>query len=84
MFHFFILGWLGGVWWPGIEVDAPPPKGDPWWGSIAIGVVGGIAAIVAAQIVPARLDTFVGVVATVAAGAVGGTIARAVLRMSRK
>ena len=82
--HFFILGWLGGVWWFGIEVDAPPPKGDPWWGSLVLGVAGGIAAVVIAQVAHLGLTTFADVAVTVGAGAVGGTIMRSVLKMMRK
>ena len=42
-----IVGWWGTVWWPGIERDAPPkgPLPDPWWWKLAIGVIGGGAAV---------------------------------------
>lgn len=44
----FIVGWWGTLWWPGITHDAPPkgPLPDPWWWRIALGIAGGLGAIV--------------------------------------
>lgn len=83
--HFFLIGWLAGVWWPGIEVDAPRPGGgDPWWWGIVIGAVSGAAAVGLQSVSPVSIETIAGVAVTLGAGAVGGTIARAGLRAGRK
>lgn len=79
----FIVGWFGSVWWPGIERDAPPPKGDPWWWSILLGIVGGISAILVGRLVPVT-DAMVGLVMAIGAGRVGAGIVGAVLGAARK
>ena len=85
MLVLFIVGWFGSVWWPGIEVDAPPPKGDPWWWrGLLLGVVGGVSAILIANV--AKLDTadMVGLTVALAAGRVGAGIVGAFLSMARR
>jgi hypothetical protein len=44
---YFISGWFGAHWWPGIEKDAPGPgpNPEPWWTHWVSGVVGGLIAI---------------------------------------
>jgi len=79
----FIVGWFGSVWWPGIEVDAPPPKGDPWWWRILLGVVGGVSAILVARMVPG-MDAMVGLVVMIAAGRVGSGIVGAAMGAMRR
>ena len=79
-FLFFVLGWFGKYWWPGIEVDAPRPGGgDPWWnlvigaasGVITMVVMGGIAN---SNPMPgiASADPMPGLVAAIAVGCIAG------------
>ncbi len=85
MLHLFILGAFGGLWWPGIEVDAPRPGGgDPWWGRLVSIVVGGISAIIVAQVGAIDLATFTGVVVALGSGKVGATIVTAALGAAKK
>jgi hypothetical protein len=87
MYHWLallIMGWFGTVWWPGIEVDAPPPGGgDWWWRGIAIGLIGGAAAIGVGQVL-VRLDDLAIAVVALATGRVAASIVAPVLRMSRR
>lgn len=85
MLHLFILGAFGGLWWPGIEVDAPPPgRGDPWWWRLVTIVVGGISAIIVSQIQPIDIATVAGTFVALGSGKVGATIVGAVMGMARK
>ncbi len=81
----FITGWFGSVWWPGIEVDAPRPGGDPqpWWTRLLLGIVGGASAILVGRLVPG-MDAMSGLVVMIAAGRVGSGIVGAVLGAARK
>lgn len=79
-----IIGWFGSVWWPGIEVDAPPPGGDPWWWSILLGLAGGVSAILVARVAAGSLDALAGMVVLIAAGRVGSGIVASALRAVRK
>lgn len=80
----FILGWWGSRWggrnwWPGIEVDAPPPGGgDPWWGLVA-GIVGGVAAIVIVPLAGEIADPVTGALLAIGSGAVGAHVIGALL-----
>ncbi len=80
----FIIGWFGGVWWPGIEVDAPPPKGDPWWMKLLSGVLSGAAAVLVVQMTQVSMDTLVGVTLAIATGKVTNVIVGAVAGMARR
>lgn len=80
----FIVGWFGSVWWPGIEVDAPPPGGDPWWWRLAIGIIGGIAAIYVVRLSGMNSDPMPGFVLGIAAGCVAGRIVGALKGAMRK
>ena len=86
MLYLIILGAFGGLWWPGIEVDAPKPGGggDPWWGNLVAVIVGGLSALVVSQIQPIDIATFTGVVVALGSGKVGAAIVGAVLRSARK
>jgi len=85
MLHLFILGAFGGLWWPGIEVDAPRPGGgDPWWWRLVSIVIGGISAIVVAQIQPLELASVAGVFVALGAGKVGASVVGAVMSAARK
>jgi hypothetical protein len=85
MLFLFILGAFGGLWWPGIEVDAPPPgRGDPWWWRLGMVVVGGISAIVVSQIQPIDILTVTGVFVALGSGKVGATIVGAVIGAAKK
>ena len=85
MLYLFILGAFGGLWWPGIEIDAPRPGGgDPWWGNLVAVVVGGISALVVSQVQAIDIATFTGVVVALGSGKVGATVVGAVLRSTRK
>ena len=85
MLFLFILGAFGGLWWPGIEVDAPRPGGgDPWWWRLVTVVVGGISAVVVSQIQPIDVATMTGVFVALGSGKVGATIVGAVLGAAKK
>jgi uncharacterized membrane protein HdeD (DUF308 family) len=80
----FIVGWFGSTWWPGIEVDAPPPRGDPWWWRVVEGVLAGVAAIAVVRLTNVAVDSLLGVTAMIATGKVTGAIVGAVARAARK
>ena len=82
----FIVGWWGTVWWPGIEVDAPPkgPYPEPWWWRIGIGVAGGVAAVVVLGASRAFSEPMPGIVAALAAGGVVKTILAPLRNLSRQ
>ena len=78
---FFIAGWFGTNWWPGIEKDAPKPGGggDPWWTRWIVGIVGGIAAVVVLRLAPGFSNPMPGLVASIATGSVAAAIVRPIL-----
>jgi len=80
----FLIGWFGGTWWPGIEVDAPPPRGDPWWMRLVVGILAGAAAVVVVQMTHSTMDTLVGVTLAIATGKVTAVIVGAIAGMARK
>ena len=81
----FLIGWFGGTWWPGIEVDAPRPGGgDPWWMRLVIGILAGAAAVVVVQMTHSTMDTLVGVTLAIATGKVTAVIVGAIAGMARK
>jgi hypothetical protein len=86
MFFLFILGGFGAMWWPGQWVDAPPPghTGDPWWTRIVLVAVGGISAVVAAQVAAIDLATIGGVTVALGAGKVGAVVVHSLLSMSKR
>jgi hypothetical protein len=85
MILIFIVGWFGSVWWPGIEVDAPPKGGgDWWWKGLALGVVGGISAILVARLVNIEMEAMAGLAVSIAAGRVGAGIVGAFMSMGRR
>ena len=87
MLVLFIVGWFGSVWWPGIEVDAPPRGGggDPWWWrGLLLGVVGGVSAIIVANVAKLDAADMVGLTVAVAAGRVGAGIVGAFMSMARR
>ncbi len=70
MYMYFILGWFGTVWWPGIEVDAPRPGGDPqpWWTRVIVAIIGGAAAVGFGRLVGTYADPVSMVFCSLAAG----------------
>ena len=81
----FIVGWFGSTWWPGIEVDAPPPRGgDPWWMRLLEGILAGVAAIAVVKVTNVAMDSLLGVTVAIATGKVVGSIVGAVAGMARK
>lgn len=82
----FIVGWFGSVWWPGIEVDAPPKGGgDPWWWrGLLLGVVGGISAILVDRVVGSGTEAMAGLAIAIASGRVGAGIVGAFMSMARR
>lgn len=92
---YFILGWFGKNWWPGVEVDVPKP-GDPgpWWRSMITGVVaGGVAVWVTGAvgwaasnpmpgIAAGSSEPMPGVVLAIATGCVVGKIGGGLLHMA--
>ena len=71
-----IAGWFGTLWWPGRNIDAPPPgpHPEPWWTRLAIGIFGGLAAAVVLRMNPAYSDPMPGIVVAIATGCVAGAI----------
>ena len=85
MLYLFIIGAFGGLWWPGIEIDAPRPGGgDPWWGRLVAIAVGGISAIIVSQVQPIDVATLTGIVVALGSGKIGATVVGAVLASTRK
>jgi hypothetical protein len=85
LLHLFILGAFGGVWWPGIEIDAPRPGGgDPWWMSLLMIVVGGVSAIGISQATPLGVETVTGIAVAIASGKVGAAVVRAIISAGKR
>ena len=79
---FFIGGWFGTVWWPGIEVDAPRPGGgDPWWTRWVHGAIGGVAAVAILGKLAAFSEPMPGILGAIAVGSVAAAITRPIVRM---
>jgi hypothetical protein len=81
---YFISGWFGKYWWPGIEVDAPRPGNpDPWWMHLIAGIIaGGVAVYVVGAV--ALTDMMSAMVLSIATGCVVGRILGALMGMMRK
>ena len=81
---YFISGWFGSHWWPGIEVDAPRPGGgDPWWMRLVVGVIaGGVAVYVVGAV--AMTDAMPAMLLSIGTGCVVGKIIGGVMGMMRK
>jgi hypothetical protein len=85
MLTVFLVGWFGATWWPGIEVDAPPPgRGDPWWMRLLVGIVAGVAAVAVVEMTHVAMDSLLGVTTAIATGKVAGSIVGAFAGMARK
>ncbi|MES2444083.1 MAG: hypothetical protein V4574_14740 [Pseudomonadota bacterium] len=84
MLFLFIVGAFGGLWWPGIEVDAPPPGGDPWWWRILRVIIGGLSAILVAQIQPIDIATLTGIVVALGSGKIGVVVVGALLGAAKR
>ena len=81
---YFIAGWFGSHWWPGIEVDAPKPGGgDPWWMRLVVGAIAGGAAIYVVGATQMS-DPMPGMLLSIATGCVVGKILGGVMGMMRK
>ena len=80
---YFISGWFGKHWWPGIEVDAPPPGGDPWWWRLAAGIIAGVVAIYVVGAVR-MTDVMPAMLLSIGTGCVVGKILGGVMGMMRK
>jgi hypothetical protein len=72
---YFIPGWFGAHWWPGIEKDAPPPgpHPEPWWVRLLAGIVAGIVAIYVVR-ASGLSDPMPGMVLSIATGCVVGKL----------
>ena len=81
----FITGWFGTYWWPGIEVDAPKPGGDPqpWWTRWVLGAIGGAAAILVARVTAVPAEALAGLLVSLAAGRVAAGIVAPAFRAIR-
>jgi O-antigen ligase len=81
---YFIAGWFGSYWWPGIEVDAPRPGGgDPWWMRLVAGVIaGGVAVYVVGAV--AMADAMPAMLLSIATGCVVGKLIGGAMGMMRK
>ncbi len=73
---YFIAGWFGRYWWPGQEVDVPPPHDPgPWWMRQIVGIVGGGVAVWvtgATGLANAGSNPMPGIVLAIATGCVIG------------
>ena len=84
---YFIAGWFGSHWWPGIEVDAPPPHDPgPWWRLVVGIIAGGVAIYVtgAVGLSNAGSNPMPGIVLGIATGCVVAKILGGVMGMMRR
>lgn len=85
MLFLFIVGAFGGLWWPGIEVDAPKPGGgDPWWWRILRVIIGGLSAILVDKIQPVDIMTLTGVAVALGSGKIGTVVVGALLGAAKR
>ena len=80
----FVMGWFGANWWPGQERGAVNPKDPHPWEGPALGIIGGLAAILVARMFGVGTDAVAGAILAIASGNVGKSIVAPLLRSLRK
>ena len=79
-----IVGWAGSHRWFGDAVDAPNPRDPHPWEYLALGALGGIAAVFVSRLGVANSEPMPGLLVAFATGSVAAGIARAGIGRSRK
>ncbi len=80
----FVLGWFGANWWPGQERGAVNPKDPHPWEGPALGIIGGLAAVLVARISGVGTEAVAGAILSIASGNVAKSIVAPVFGSMRK
>jgi hypothetical protein len=73
-------GWFGGIFWIGMEYDAPKP-GDPTpWATLVQGAIGGAAAILVTRLATVHAEPMVHIAVAIVVGRFAASVFAPLLR----